>query len=786
MSGYSATWEWLEIFKLTVEFYRTKCSRFRSLLPSHCCLAFVLAGPVFVPLVLFIFNIFLLCIAFWVLVAAFYFVMSLYGFIGPIVCIALAWWRLMQHDYGDTDGDVSNGNLKPALILFYSLIICQFVLYMLVIIGNTFVGIFAVPIVCRCSKLTQEWGYKSVKKYLSDTTEKCWREGSPASIADRSLSRYAADLLDSESGEDNLLGARMLATFIRHGADVRSLLLPSRPKIQKLIGTMGWRGQDGREMRECATGIVAHLAGDIHLHQFPGALRYHEVGDDDSGKKVGSCNKLILQGLVILERLASDRHNCSDICTTPGLLAKITAPLYSATFKEDVEIHDWAEVVSGSLKVLNQIIRAPVKAGRRVRREIVSNKQAMCNLEWILEQSNGADQELQIQAMEIMTQLALDASNNLSDYTKKTLIGKELETFIADGKAPGSTLDRLKATAGRMLVLLSTNSKANFDSIRKATEVIIQDKENSSAHLTEIAEDKKTIVDHFIEITEGNSNVSHLTKLLDATNNITYRTIAAGVLETFCTHCDWNKHKQIVMESLLPKVITEIMSIKIDRPESKISDGKEKPQAKRWSLFKKKNNRGNEENLKASARGKDEENPQKIALGTEERNQGCAPRDRNMIQETSSGDQKKSSGQQNEEQTTSTKELQEALLSLARVICDKMISAGDVVQMNTLGGEAFVAKLKTIIDDNCKPTADSLKTVKLCGWIAASMMQCQVYAELFRNKEFVQSLSKASKIMSSLESCMLFAGTDFRLKKTIRPLLSKIVSELEQKARQSV
>ncbi|CAN6374591.1 unnamed protein product [Urochloa humidicola] len=786
--------------------------------------------------------------------------MSLYGFLGPIVCIALAWWRVMQRDYSGTDGEVSNGNLKPALILFYSLIICQFVLYMLVIIGNTYVGTFVVPIVCQWSNLTQEWGYESVKKYLSNTTEKCWREGSPASIAERSLSRYAADLLDSESGKDNLLGARMLDTFIKHGADVRSLLLPSRPKIQKLIGTVGWRGRDSRKMRECAAGIVAHLAGDIHLPQFPGALRcissllqdqitstywdsdqvgddgskkrparrwflkillrgliflqkvlelstsaywdwdsYHEVGDADGGKKV-SCNKLILQGLAILERLASsDHHNCSDICSAPGLLPKIMAPLYSATFNEDVKIRDWAEVVSGSLKVLNQIIRAPVKASRRVRREIVSNKQAMCNLEWILEQSNGADQELQteamkimtqelqIQAMKIMTQLALDASNNLSDNTKKNLIGKELKIFIDQGKAPGSTLDPLKATAGRMLVLLSTNSKANSGSIRKATEVIIVGKENSSAHLTEITEKKKAVVDHFIEITEGNNNVSHLTKLLDATNNITYRTIAAEVLETFCTHCDWNKHKQIVMQSLLPKVITEIMSIKIDRPESKSSDEKEKPQAKRWSLFKKKNNRGNQENLKASARGKDEENPQKIALGTEERNQGCAPGDRNMIQETSSsGDKNKSSGQQNEDETASTKELQEALLSLAQVICDKLISAGDVIQEKALGGEAFVVKLKTIIDDNCKPTADNLKIVKLCGWIAASMMQCQEYAELFRNKEFVQSLSKASEIMSSLESCMLFAGTDFRFKKTIRPLLSKIVSELEQKELQSV
>jgi hypothetical protein len=53
----------------------------------------------------------------------------------------------------------------------------------------------------------------------------------------------------------------------------------------------------------------------------------------------------------------------------------------------------------------------------------------------------------------------------------------------------------------------------------------------------------------------------------------------------------------------------------------------------------------------------------------------------------------------------------------------------------------FVVKLKNIIDDNCQPTTESLGIVKLCGQMAASMMQCQPYAELFRNKELVQSLS---------------------------------------------
>ncbi|CAO2140713.1 unnamed protein product [Urochloa humidicola] len=836
MSSYSAapTREWTESFKLNIEFYKTQLRWFRSFLLSHCCLAVALAGPVFVPLVLFIFIIFLLYIAFWVLVAAFYFVMSLYGFVGPIVCIALAWWRLMQRDYGDTDGAVSNGNLKPALIMFYLLIICQFVLYMLVIIGNTYVGIFVVPIVCRCSKLTQEWGHKSVKKYLSDTGEKCWREGSPASVTDRSLSQFAADLLDSESGEDNLLAARMLATFIRHGADVKSLLLPSRPKIQKLIGTVGWRGRDGREMRECAAGIVAHLAGEIHLHQFPGALlcissllqdqttstywdsdqqvgddgskkrrarpwlvnililllkvlevttsaywdwdSYHEVGDDDGGKNGGGCNKLILQGLAILERLATDHHNCSDICSAPGLLPKITAPLYSGTFSRDINISDWADVVDAAFKVIYQlIIHAPREISTRLRLDISSNEQAMSNIKGILDQGTGIQEELLMRAMEILTELALDSSVQLSRGTKENLINKQLQIFfLADQgtQEPDSRTNPLIVTAGRTLVSLTSNSKTNSDFILKACD------SDSLAPLTGLPDNENTIALPIEVIIEDKKNtVAHLTELLDATNNITYRTIAAEILENICAHCDWDKHKQIIKELLLPKVVIEILSIKSDQPEGKISDEKEnKPQSRMWSRSQKKNNRGNQKSFVPP--GKDEENQQIIAPG-----------DKSMIQKiSSSGDQKKSSDEQNKEQTAN-KELQEALLSLALVICDKLISADDVIQEKALGGDAFVVKLKTIIDDNCQPRADSLRIVKLCGQIAASMMQSQPYAERFRNKKFAQSLTKASEIMSNLESCMIFAGTDFGLKKTVRPLLSELekkVSDLEKKEVQLV
>ncbi|CAN6374592.1 unnamed protein product [Urochloa humidicola] len=624
----------------------------------------------------------------------------------------------------------------------------------------------------------------------------------------------------------------MLATFIKHGADVRALLLPSRPKIQKLIDTVGWRGRgDSREMRECAAGIVAHLAGDIHLPQFPGALRcissllqdqttltywdsdqqdgtdkrgaggwinpiiwkaleantltywdwnnYQQVGDN-SDKKGGVCNKLILQGLEILERLASDHHNCSDICSAPGLLPKITAPLYSSTFSGDINISDWANVVDAAFKVIYQlIIHAPQEISTRLRLEISSNQQAMSNLKGILDQGTETigqetQEELLMRAMEILTELALDSSVDLTSETKENLIKKQLQIFLADQgtREPDSRTNPLIVTAGRTLVLLTGNSKTNSDFILKACD------SDSLAPLTGLPDDDNTVALPIeVTIDDKKNTVAHLTELLDATNNITYRTIAAEILENICTHCDWDKHKQIMKELVLPKVLIEIMSNESDQSEGKISDEKEnKPQSWTSTHSQNKNNRGNQENFVPP--GKDEENQQNIAPGN-----------KSMIQEiSSSGDQKKSSDEQKKEQTAK-KELQEALLSLALVICDKLISAYDVIQEKALGGDAFVVKLKTIIDDNCKASADSLRIVKLCGRIAASMMQSQPYADRFRNKKFAQSLTKASEIMSNLESCMIFAGTDFGLKRTVRPLLSELdkkISDLEKKEVQLV
>jgi len=172
----------------------------------------------------------------------------------------------------------------------------------------------------------------------------------------------------------------------------------------------------------------------------------------------------------------------------------------------------------------------------------------------------------------------------------------------------------------------------------------------------------------------------------------------------------------------------------------------------------------NDENQNIPTQGQDEEN-QNIPT------QGETP---------SSRDQNKSSDQGNEGQTA-TKALQEKLLSLTLVMYAKLENADFSIALQN-NGSAFVAKLKTMVEENCQATVCSLNIVKLCGQIALSMMQRNQYTEHFKHQEFVKSLCKARKIVSNLESCVLFAGTgrDHGQRKMAWPLLFDLEKEAER------
>jgi hypothetical protein len=303
----------------------------------------------------------------------------------------------------------------------------------------------------------------------------------------------------------------------------------SSPVLQKLLQTLDPLGAFDRDTRnECAT-IVSHLALDIHLEQFPGAIQnictligsfeeyrliepYHRhrllnkyVQDWDrqasrlmdpylkrANEVVEDYQKLLLTGLRILWKLATHENNCTIMSHTQGLLLRIMAPLTSDIihqFNGDA----WSiSVVEESLKVMFQLVAAPGKTGAKLRQEISSNNEAIGTMERILN-CECCSSKLQKRATGILIKIYMDT------MSRDTYIKMLVHIFADDNK------DRsIRNLAGKALSKLSIQGGSN-------TNIILQ-------------------VDGDI--------VGTLTKIIlqDDAENKTCRIRAAEILEQICVH----------------------------------------------------------------------------------------------------------------------------------------------------------------------------------------------------------------------------------------------------------
>ncbi|KAG8089571.1 hypothetical protein GUJ93_ZPchr0011g27749 [Zizania palustris] len=399
----------------------------------------------------------------------------------------------------------------------------------------------------------------------------------------------------------------MLDYLIKNGQDASTLILGSRRKAQRLLDTLG-SGQGGTEVRLLAARIVADLAGGIHLAQFPGSILCvasllevadhpycinphqnvhfvdfddsiqqsilimemmlrrrrgsHDSSDDKELELVGSCccDELIVQGLTILQRLGRDPHNCKDICHAPGLLVKITAPIHSHTLIHDMAMNPpWADITNCSLGVVHQLIHiATGKAGRKLRRQISSNKQAITNLEGIID---GGSHQLQMRAMEILSELVLDSSLNISKDTRENLVRKQLQIFLADGdeqeqevsEQEEEDVDEEDKEVAASIEKTPINNKEKEKTIKATAGETLSNLSN-----------KIQIVSRFV-MEEHSDIVDRLTQMLHPKNNIRYRSMSAQILENLCIHC--KEHVSKKGGILLPKVLAEILATKT-KPEA--------------------------------------------------------------------------------------------------------------------------------------------------------------------------------------------------------------------------
>uniref|UniRef100_A0A453DF73 Uncharacterized protein n=1 Tax=Aegilops tauschii subsp. strangulata TaxID=200361 RepID=A0A453DF73_AEGTS len=119
-----------------------------------------------------------------------------------------------------------------------------------------------------------------------------------------------------------------------------------------------------------------------------------------------------------------------------GLLSKIVAPVSSNEFVEDIKSSAaWNKVADGSLKVVSRLMGSSGRTGKNMCRLIANNRNAVKNLEVVLEmdiKSNSGIIELQMRAIEVLTQLALHHPASASFMMRREkLIERALHIFLA-------------------------------------------------------------------------------------------------------------------------------------------------------------------------------------------------------------------------------------------------------------------------------------------------------------------------------------------------------------------
>ncbi|KAF8660966.1 hypothetical protein HU200_057347 [Digitaria exilis] len=211
------------------------------------------------------------------------------GVLAPVLCLVavlylfglyistgVSIWRLIEHDYGNTEGSV---NLKPALNILYSLAVAQGVVFGYKTIYDLVAKAgLAEDVASSYSSLDTAL----VSDYLDETVTGCMKD--PSFARGRNLVTYGVDLLIGMGSKPRhsgyLPGVMILGTILQpdnaqsgQPGLIEKLLTGSASfclMVQRLVETISPATSPySIEIREHAARIVARVAGSICLEEHP-------------------------------------------------------------------------------------------------------------------------------------------------------------------------------------------------------------------------------------------------------------------------------------------------------------------------------------------------------------------------------------------------------------------------------------------------------------------------------------------------------------------------------------
>ncbi|CAL5086052.1 unnamed protein product [Urochloa decumbens] len=180
-----------------------------------------------------------------------------------------------------------------------------------------------------------------------------------------------------------------------------------------------------------------------------------------------SQDSLPVLGMLILERLAYDIDNCTEISRATELIFKVTELI---SYTDDTAGGDDPQqkaVICSSLNLIRRLSIAEGKIGTTLRQEMWESPFLLNNLAGILEDSR-SDPQIWKPAVEIIAMFALDEDARQEIGRTKVIINKLLHLFLGrDGTTNVYYDQQLRTAAGEALAKLAIRSTANCSAILK-------------------------------------------------------------------------------------------------------------------------------------------------------------------------------------------------------------------------------------------------------------------------------------------------------------------------------
>ncbi|KAL2458595.1 ARM repeat superfamily protein [Forsythia ovata] len=406
-------------------------------------------------------------------------------------CVVLSMIKLVHQNYGEIEkGDTDKKNRKSALIIFYSLALAEALLFLL----EKAYWEWKVSVRRLLDEVNKECdlgqsGMISIKRFFYDAYSKCVN-GSIFDGLKMDMVTFAMELLDSNSPDEQLIGARILRKFATSKVfsdDTLQKIGINLSVMERLVEMLNWKDPQEEEIRYSAAEILSKLSekkqNSIRIAGIPGAMesiscllhvsRSHGGATDEISEKriifdnenYGSWafNHL---GLLILKKLARDHDICGKIGYTRGLLPKIIDFMHAEgrVLTDSTAAPSQILTVKRSLQVLKMLAGTAGAAGKQLRKEISEIVFTISYIRDILRYGK-KHPELQMLAIEVLTSLAIeeDATERIGS-TGGVL--KELLNIFFNEEIP-ENWSHVRVAAGEALSMLVLESKNDCQRILK-------------------------------------------------------------------------------------------------------------------------------------------------------------------------------------------------------------------------------------------------------------------------------------------------------------------------------